>query len=44
VNLSRVAIMYVGVGDRDNPTAGGTGTIFVDDIGYGRAYTAPAAP
>jgi len=44
VNLSRVAIIYVGVGDRDNPTAGGTGTIFVDDIGYGRAYTAPAAP
>ncbi|MHC4519184.1 MAG: sugar-binding protein, partial [Planctomycetota bacterium] len=35
VNLSRVAIMYIGVGDRDNPTAGGTGLIFIDDIGYG---------
>jgi len=35
VNLSRVATMYIGVGDRDNPTAGGTGLIFVDDIGYG---------
>ena len=36
VNLSRVAIIYVGIGDRDNPTAGGAGTLFVDDIGYGR--------
>jgi hypothetical protein len=36
VNLSRAAILYVGVGDPDNPTAGGAGTIFVDDIGYGR--------
>jgi hypothetical protein len=36
VNLSRVAIMYIGVGDRDNPSAGGTGLIYVDDIGYGR--------
>jgi hypothetical protein len=36
VNLSRVAIMYIGVGDRDNPTAGGTGLIFIDDIGYGK--------
>jgi hypothetical protein len=35
VNLSRVAIMYIGVGNRDNPTAGGTGLIFIDDIGYG---------
>jgi hypothetical protein len=35
VNLDRVAIMYIGVGDRDNPTAGGTGLVFIDDIGYG---------
>jgi hypothetical protein len=39
VNLSRVAVMYIGVGDRDNPTAGGTGLIFVDDIGYGKPTT-----
>jgi hypothetical protein len=32
VNLSRVAMMYIGVGDRDNPTAGGTGLVFIDDI------------
>jgi hypothetical protein len=36
VNLSRVAMMYIGVGDRDNPSAGGTGLVFVDDIGYGK--------
>jgi hypothetical protein len=42
VNLSRIAIIYVGVGDRDNPTAGGMGTVFVDDIGYGRLYVAPS--
>lgn len=32
INLNSVRTMYVGVGDRDNPTAGGTGLIFVDDI------------
>jgi hypothetical protein len=36
VNLSRVVIVYIGVGDRGNPTAGGTGLIFIDDIGYGK--------
>jgi Concanavalin A-like lectin/glucanases superfamily/F5/8 type C domain len=35
VNLGSVKMMYIGVGDRDNPTAGGTGLIFVDDIGVG---------
>jgi hypothetical protein len=28
--------MYIGIGDRDNPTAGGTGLIFIDDIGFGK--------
>jgi hypothetical protein len=36
INLNRVAFMYIGVGDRDNPAAGGAGLIFIDDIGYGR--------
>jgi len=36
VNLAGIETVYVGVGDRANPTAGGAGTIFVDDIGYGR--------
>jgi len=42
VNLGRVAIVYVGVGDRDNPTAGGTGLVYIDDIGYGNSAL-PAA-
>ena len=41
VNLSNIATIYVGVGDRDNPSAGGVGTLFVDDIGYGRPYVGP---
>jgi hypothetical protein len=36
VNLDQVAMMYIGVGDRDNPTAGGSGLIFIDDILVGR--------
>ena len=35
VNLGRAAIVFVGVGDRNNPAAGDSGLIFVDDIGYG---------
>jgi hypothetical protein len=35
VNLDRVATMTIGVGDRDSPAAGGTGLIFIDDVGYG---------
>jgi hypothetical protein len=35
VNLGRVQCIYLGVGDRDNPTPGGTGLIYVDDIEYG---------
>ena len=32
VNLARVQKVYVGVGDRDNPTADGSGRIYIDDI------------
>ncbi|OHB66407.1 MAG: hypothetical protein A2Y77_04495 [Planctomycetes bacterium RBG_13_62_9] len=32
VNLSRVKKMYIGVGDRKAPTAGGAGRIYIDDI------------
>jgi len=35
INLNSVRTIYVGVGDRDNPTAGGAGTILIDDIGFG---------
>jgi len=36
VDLASVQTMTIGLGDRDNPTAGGAGLIFIDDIGYGR--------
>ncbi len=36
VSLSRVSKMYIGVGDRETPAAGGTGVVYIDDIGYGR--------
>ena len=35
VNLSSVDVVYIGVGDRDNPAAGGTGLVFIDDIQVG---------
>ena len=37
VNLSRAATIYIGLGDRNNPTAGGTGIVFIDDVGFGTA-------
>jgi hypothetical protein len=33
VDLSNVNTLTIGVGDRANPVAGGTGTVFFDDIG-----------
>ena len=32
VNLSTVRKMFIGVGDRANPAAGGSGPLFIDDI------------
>ena len=32
VDLTAVARMFLGVGDRDNPVAGGAGRLFIDDI------------
>jgi len=40
VNLGNVRTMYVGLGDRDNPRAGGAGLVFIDDIGFGRSASA----
>ncbi|MDI6449038.1 LamG domain-containing protein [Anaerobaca lacustris] len=37
VTLSRVQAIAIGVGSRTSPTAGGSGTIYIDDVGYGRA-------
>jgi F5/8 type C domain len=40
VNLAAVRTVYVGVGDRNDPTAGGTGLVFIDDIGFGHSASA----
>jgi hypothetical protein len=32
LSLNSITKMYIGVGNRDSPTAGGTGTIYIDDI------------
>jgi len=41
VNLARVKKVYLGVGDRKNPTADGRGLIFVDDLRAIKSMTAP---
>jgi len=41
VNLARVKKLYLGLGDRENPKAGGKGLIYVDDI---RAIKSGAKP
>jgi hypothetical protein len=38
VNLADVDSIGIGVGDRDNPTPGGSGTLYLDDI---RLYRPP---
>jgi Concanavalin A-like lectin/glucanases superfamily/F5/8 type C domain len=37
VNLANIKTVYLGLGNRDNPTSGGAGVLYVDDIGFGRA-------
>ncbi len=37
VNLARIEKMIVGVGNRANPASDGTGIVYIDDIGFGRA-------
>ena len=32
VNLAKVKKLYLGVGDRKNPSADGTGRLYIDDI------------
>lgn len=40
INPSRIQKIVVGIGSRTSPTAGGTGIVYVDDIGYGRPASA----
>jgi len=42
VNAAAIKSLVIGVGDRANPAKGGTGQIFIDDIGL--AKPAPAVP
>jgi len=35
VNLKAVKKLYLGVGDRTNPTKAGAGMLYLDDIGVG---------
>jgi hypothetical protein len=35
VKTTAVKKLTIGVGDRNNPKAGGTGMVYIDDIGYG---------
>ena len=32
IDLTRVKVLYIGVGDRENPASGGAGIIYIDDI------------
>jgi hypothetical protein len=41
VNLKAIKKMYIGLGNRTTPRAGGTGTIFIDDI---RVYPSRCVP
>jgi hypothetical protein len=42
VNTAGIKTMTIGVGDRTKPTASGSGTLYIDDIGFGRS--APVTP
>ena len=41
IDLTSIKTMSVGIGDRDNPSPGGVGTVFIDGIKYGRPTTTP---
>ncbi len=36
VKTTKVQKITLGVGDKNNPKAGGTGMVYIDDIGFGR--------
>ena len=36
VNPSRVDTMVIGVGNRTSPSAGGTGIVYIDEVGFGK--------
>ncbi len=36
VKMTAVKTLTIGVGDKAAPTAGGTGIVYIDDVGFGR--------
>jgi hypothetical protein len=40
VNPASIEKMTIGVGNRTSPVAGGTGTVYIDDVGFGRPAAA----
>jgi hypothetical protein len=41
VSLTRIEKMTIGVGNRTSPAAGGTGIVYIDDVGFGRPAATP---
>jgi hypothetical protein len=41
INLVKVEKMTLGVGNRTSPAAGGTGIVYIDDVGFGRPAATP---
>jgi hypothetical protein len=41
VSFSKIKKLTIGVGTKGGSTAGGTGIVFIDDIGYGRSAAQP---
>ena len=37
VKMTKVQKLTIGVGDRNSPKAGGTGMLYIDDIGFGHS-------
>jgi hypothetical protein len=37
VSFSKIKKLTIGLGTKGGSTAGGSGIVFIDDIGYGRA-------
>jgi hypothetical protein len=37
VSFSKIKKLTIGVGTKGGSTAGGSGMVFIDDIGYGRS-------
>lgn len=43
INMASVKTLYIGLGDRINPAAGGAGTIYIDDVTLSRSATVSVA-